>query len=109
MGVTDDGIGHVAKEGPPQPAESAAAYHYEVGVYLLGQVYDGFVSPFVHLEVGDSDGAARLFDLLYLLVQYLLRLAPEILLPRLGVDLVDRRGKRAPDRDDVEPRPGAVR
>src|SRR5215217_6333765 len=111
VGVTDDGIGDVAHEGPFHSAEPAAAYHYQVGVYLLGEVDDGFVSPFAHPEVGDRDAATRLLDLPDLFVEYLLSLAPESLAPRLslGVELVDSLGERLPDRDDVEPRPDLLR
>ena len=111
VGVTDDGIGDIAHEGPFHSAEPAAAYHYQVGVYLLGEVDDRFVSPFAHPEVGDRDAATRLLDLPDLFVEYLLSLAPESLAPRLslGVELVDSLGERLPDRDDVEPRPDLLR
>ena len=109
VGVTNDGVGDVAKEGPLQSAESAAAHHDQVGADLLGQVDDRLVAAFVHLEVGDRDGAARRLDLPDLFVEYLLGLTPEVVVPRLDVDIVYRCGKRAPDRDDVEPRVGALR
>jgi hypothetical protein len=109
VGVSDDRIGDVAHEGPFHSAEPAAAYHYQVDVYLLGEVDDRFVSPFAHPEVGDRDAATRLLDLPDLFVEYLLSLAPEVFAPRLGVNVVDGRRKRAPDRDDVEPRPDLLR
>jgi hypothetical protein len=104
VSVTDDRIGYVAKDGPLQPAESAATYHYQVGVYLLGQVYDRFVSPFAHAQVGDSYGAARLFDFPDLTVQDLSSLAPEGFTSLFGlrVEFVDGLArKRANDGYDV--------
>jgi len=111
VGVTDDGVGHVAEEGSLQPAESAATYHDQVGVYLLGQVHDRFVSPFAHPQVGDGDDSARLFDLPDLTVQNLLSLASEGFAPLFGlclefVDALAR--KRATDGYGVEPRVGAL-
>ena len=103
--MTDDGIGDVAHEDPLQPSESTGAHHYQTGANVFGQVHDSLVSPFAHPQVGDSDGATRLFDLPDLFVQYLLGLASESLssLLGLGVELVDGLGERAPDSDDVEP------
>src|SRR5215212_5317005 len=106
--MADDGIGDVAHEGSFHSPEPAAAYHYQAGPNILGQVDDRFVPPFVHLQVGDRDGTARLFDLPDLLVQYLLSLAPEVLTRRLGIDIVDGGRERASDRDDVESRVGAL-
>jgi hypothetical protein len=108
VGVADDGVGDVAQEGTFQPTEPAAADHYQIGGDLLGQVDDRFVSPLIHLEVGDRDSAARLLDLPNLFIQYLLSLTPEVFPSRLGINLVHRCRKRAPDRDDVEPRFSAL-
>ena len=85
MGVTDDGIGDVAQQRPSQPTETAATHHDQVGADLLGQVDDRLVPAFVHPEVGDRNGAARLLDLPYLFVEYLLGFAPEVFTTRLGV------------------------
>ena len=109
MGMADYGIGDVAQESPLQPAEPAAAYHYQAGADILGEVDDRLVSSFSHPQVGDRDGATRILDLPDLLVQYLLSLAPDLLPPHLGVDLVNCSIKGAPDRHDVEPRIGALR
>src|SRR5215210_487858 len=62
----------------------------------------------VQLEVGDRDGAAGLLDLPDLFVEHLLGLFPEIFAPSLGVFVVDRGVKRAPDSDDVQSRAGAL-
>ena len=53
---------------------------------------------------------AILIDLvvLNLFVEYLLGLPPEIFAPSLGVFVVDGGGERAPDRDDVQSRGGAL-
>ena len=108
MGVTDHRIGDVAHKGAFHPAEPAAADNYHAGVDVLGEVYYRLVPLFIHLQVGDRDGAARLLDLADLFVEYLLGLAPEIFAPRLGVFVVDGGGERAPDREDVHPRAGAL-
>ena len=101
VGVTDDGIGDVAQQGPSQPAETAATHHDQVGADLLGQVDDRLVPAFVHPEVGDSNAATHFLDLPYLFVEYLLGFAPEVFTTRLGVDVVYSLRKRAPDRHDV--------
>jgi hypothetical protein len=63
---------------------------------------------FIHLQVRDSDGAARLLDLPDLFVEYLLGLFPEIVAPRFGIFVVDGGRKRAPDRNDVQSRACAL-
>jgi hypothetical protein len=108
VGVTDDGVGDVAHESPFHPAEPATADHYHAGADILGKMYYRLVPSLVHLEVGDRDGAAGLLDLPDLFVEHLLGLPPEVLAPRLGVFVVDRGGKRAPDRDDVQSRACAL-
>ena len=108
MGVTDDRVGDVTHERASHPAEPAAADHYHAGVDILGKVYYRLVPPFVHLQVGDRDSAARLLDLPDLFVEYLLGLPPEIFAPSLGVFVVDGGGERAPDRDHVQSRAGAL-
>ena len=108
MGVTDHRVGDVAHEGAFHPAEPAAADHYHACVDILGEVYYRLVPLFIQLQVGDRDGAARLLDLPDLFVEYLLGLSAEIFAPRLGVFVVDGGGERAPDRDDVQPRAGAL-
>jgi hypothetical protein len=99
--MTDDGIGDVAQEGPLQPSESAATHHDQAGADLLGQVDDRLVAAFAHPQVGDRDASPRLLDLPDLFVEYLLSLAPEIFARCFGVNVVDGRGERAPDCDDV--------
>ncbi len=86
MGVADDGVGDVAHEGAFHPAEPAASYNDQARADVLGEVDDGLVPAFVHLQVGDRDVAAGLLDLPDLLVEYLLGLAPEILARLFGVD-----------------------
>ena len=104
MGVTDDGIGDITHEGPFHPAEPAAADHYQAGVDVFSKVYYRLIPLFIHLQVRDGDGAARLLDLPDLLVEYLLGLPPEIVAPRLGNFVVDGGRKRAPDGYDVQSR-----
>ena len=104
MGVTDDRVGYVTHEGAFHPAEPAAADHYHAGVDVLGEVYYRLIPLFVHLQVGYRDGAASIFDLPDLIVEYLLGLFPEIVAPRFGVFVVDGGGERAPDSDDVQSR-----
>ena len=108
MGVTDHGIGDVTHEGAFHAPEAAAADYDHARVYIFGQVDDRLVPLFVQLQVGDGDGASRLFDLPDLLVEYLLGFAPEILASRLGVLVVNGSWKGSSDRDDVEPRTGAI-
>ncbi len=108
MGVTDDRVGYVTHEGASHPAEPTAADHYHAGVDVLGKVHYRLIPLFVHLQVGDRDGAASLLDLPYLFVQYLLGFPPEIFVPSLGVFVVDGGGERAPDRDDVQTRARAL-
>ena len=108
MGVTYNRVGDVTHEGAFHPAEPPAADHYHAGVDVLGKVYYRLIPLFVHLQVGDRDGAASLFDLPDLFVEYLLGLPPEIFAPHLGVFVVDGGGERASDRDDVQPRAGAL-
>jgi hypothetical protein len=108
VGVTDHRVGDVTHEGASHPSEPAAADHYHAGVDVFGEVYDRLVPLFIHLQVGYRDGAAGLLDLRDLSVEDLLGLAPEIFAPRLGVFVVDGGGKRTSDRDDVQPRAGAL-
>ena len=108
VGVTDHRVGDVTHEGPFHPAEPAAADHYHAGVDVLSKVDDRLIPLFVHLQVGDGDGAACLLYLLDLFVEYLLGLPPEIFTSRLGVFVVDGGGKRAPDGDDVQSRASAL-
>ncbi len=108
MCVTDHRVGDVTHEGTFHPAEPAAADHYKAGVDVLGKVYYRLVPSFVHLQVGDRDGAARLLDLPDLFVEYLLGLPPEIVAPRFGIFVVDGGRKRAPDRDDMQSRACAL-
>ncbi len=108
MRVTDHRVGDVTHEGPFHPPEPAAADHYHAGVDVLGKVYYRLIPLFVHLQVGDRDGAARLLDLPDLLVEYLLGLPPEIVAPRFGIFVVDGGRECAPDRDDVQSRTCAL-
>ena len=55
MGVTDNGIGDVAHEGPFHSPEAAAAYNYQARVDILGEVDDRLIPLFVQLQVGDGD------------------------------------------------------
>jgi hypothetical protein len=104
VGVADNGVGDVTHEGTSHPAEPAAADHYHAGVDVLGKVYYRLIPLFIHLQVGDRHGAAGLFYLPDLFVEYLLGLFLEIVAARLGIFVVDRGRKRAPDRNDVQPR-----
>ena len=81
--MADYGICDVAHQGPLQPAEPAAAYHYQAGADLLGQVDDSLVPSLAHPQMRYRNGATSLLDLPDLLVQYLLGLAPEVVTPRL--------------------------
>ena len=108
MGVTDHRVGDVSHEGAFHPSEPAASDHYHAGVDVFGEVYYRLVPLFVHLQVGDRDRAARLLDHRDLAVEDLLGFTPEIFAPRLGVFVVDGGGKRTSDRDDVQPRAGAL-
>ena len=108
MGVTYNRVGDVTHEGAFHPAEPPAADHYHAGVDVLGKVYYRLIPLFVHLQVGDRDGAASLLDLPDLFVEYLLGLPPEIFASRLGIFVVDGGRKRAPDRNDVQSRACAL-
>ena len=108
MGVTDHRVGDVTHEGAFHPAEPAAADHYHAGVDVLGKVYYRFIPLFVHLQVGDRNGAASLLDLPDLYVEYLLGFPPEIVAPRFGIFVVDGARKRAPDGNDVQSRTCAL-
>jgi hypothetical protein len=99
--MTDHRVGDVTHERAFHPAEPTAADHYHAGVDILGKVDYRLIPLFVHLQVSDRDGAAGLFDLPDLIVEYLLGLIPEIVAPRLGIFVVDGGRKRAPDRNDV--------
>ena len=63
VGVADHRVGDVTHEGTSHPAEPAAADHYHAGVDVLGKVYYRLIPIFIHLQVGDRDGAAGVFDL----------------------------------------------
>ena len=108
MGVTDHRVGDVTHEGTFHPAEPAAADHYHAGVDVLGKVYYRLIPLFVHLQVGDRDGAASFLDLPDLFVEYLLGFPPEIVAPRLDVFVVDGGRECAPDRNDVQSRARAL-
>ena len=108
MGVTYNRVGDVTHEGAFHPAEPPTADHYHAGVDVLGKVYYRLIPLFIHLQVRDCDGAARLLDLPDLFVKYLLGLPPEIIAPRLGIFVVDGGRKRAPDRNDVQSRACAL-
>ena len=102
MSVADHRVGDVTHEGTSHPAEPTAADHYHAGVDVLGKVHYRLIPLFIHLQVGDRDGAASLLDLPDLLVEYLLGLLPEIFTPSLGIFVVDGCRKCAPDCDDVK-------
>ena len=85
MGVTDDGIGDVAKEGLLRHAKPTAAYHYQVRADVLGKVDYRLVPSLAEFEMGNRDGTARLLDLPDLLVQELLSLLPDGFTPLLGL------------------------
>ena len=104
VGMSDDGVGDIPHEGSPEPAEPSAAYHYQTSADIFGQVYDRLVPSLAHLQMSDSYGTARLFDLSNLLVQHLLGLASNGLAPclGLGVVIVDSLGERPPDDNDME-------
>src|SRR5829696_8543524 len=102
VSMSDDGVGDITHEGTSEPAEPSAAYHYQTGADIFGQVNDRLVASLVHLQMSDSDGAACLFDLSNLLVQHLLGLASNGLAPclGLGIVIVDGLGERPPDDDE---------
>src|SRR5918995_4125954 len=102
--MTDDGVGDIPHEGTLQPAEPSAAYHYQTGADIFGQVNDRLVPSLAHLQMSDSYGAVRLFDLPNLFVQHLLGLASNGLAPSLGlgVVIVDSLGERSPDDNNME-------
>ena len=106
--MTDHRVGDVTHEGAFHPAEPAAADHYHTGVDVPSKVYYRLIPLFVHLQVGDRDGAASFLDLPDLFVEYLLGLFPEIVAPRLGVFVVDGSGERTPYRNDVQSRARAL-
>jgi hypothetical protein len=108
VGVADHRVGDVPHEGALHPAEPAAADHYHAGIDVLGKVYYRLIPSFIHLQVGDRDGAASLFYLPDLFVEYLLGLPPEIVASRLCIFVVDRGRERAPDRNDVQSRACAL-
>ena len=110
MGMTDDGVGDISQEDPLEPSESSAAYHYQSSVDIFGQVNDRLVPSLAHLQMTNSDGAARLLDLPHLFVEYLLGLAPDGLAAffRFRVRFIDGAGKSASDNDNMEPRAGTL-
>ena len=106
VGMSDDGVGDISHEGPLEPAEPSAAYHYQTSADIFGQVNDRLVPSLAHLEMSDSDGAARLLDLPHVFVKYLLGLAPEGLASCFGfcVLFIDGAWESASDDEDMEPR-----
>ena len=104
--MPDNRVSNIPQEEPPQPAEPSTAYHYQTSADVFGQVNDRLVPSLAHLEMSDSDGAARLLDLPHVFVKYLLGLAPEGLVSCFGfcVRFIDGAGKSAPNNEDMQPR-----
>ena len=89
VGVADHRVGDVPHEGALHPAEPAAADHYHAGIDVLGKVYYRLIPSFIHLQVGDRDGAASLFYLPDLFVEYLLGILFAHHLAQPGLEAVD--------------------
>src|SRR5215203_5361007 len=104
--MTDDRVGDITQEDPLQPSEPSTAYHYQTSADIFGQVNDCLVPSLAHLEMRNSDGAARLLELPHVFVKYLLGLAPEGLVSCFGfcVFFIDGAGKSASDDEDMQPR-----
>jgi len=68
VSMTDDGVSDISHKNPPEPAEPSAAYHYQTGPDIFGQMNDRLIPSLTHLEMSDSNGATRLLDLPHLFV-----------------------------------------
>ena len=73
VGVVNDGVGDASHQRPPDAAETPTPHNYEPGAQLLSKVDDCLIATFSDPKISFFNIPSGLFDLLYLLVEDLLR------------------------------------
>ena len=73
MSVVNYGVGDASHKRPPDAAETPTPHNYEPGAQLLSKVDDCLIATFSDPKISFFNIPSGLFDLLYLLVEDLLR------------------------------------